>query len=56
MKIHTDEDDKFKDKRVNALMHCNDAVDAKNEIQKRGKNGKGLKPSSGKADTDEASK
>ena len=50
MKIHTDEDDEFNDKRVNG------AVDSKNEIQKIGKNDKGLKPSSGKADADEASK
>ena len=50
MKIHTDEDYEFKDERVN------DAVDIKNEFQKRGNKDKGLKPSSGNADADEASK
>ena len=47
MKIHTDEDDEFKDERVI------DAVNTKNEFQKRGNKDKGHKPSSGNAEADE---
>ena len=50
MKMHSYEDEVFKDERVN------DAVNTNNAFYKRGKKVKGLKPSSGNADADEASK
>ena len=39
MKIHTDDDEKFNDERVN------DIINTKKEFKKRGKNNKGIKPS-----------
>ena len=50
MEIHTDDDDKINDERVN------DIINTKKEFKKRGKNDKGTKPYLVDTDADEASK